>query len=151
MTVLQLIDPEATARDWARNDAGISAAVGTKIFFSTPIAYAKAAMSNTVPFSGAPWIVLTLVSEVFQAGDLGMQLPTIQFNCYAATKSAAATVALAVQTSVRLLTFGKPITLNTSSTIAWADATQARWLPDPTINIPRYILDVRFAMHGPQV
>jgi hypothetical protein len=142
--VLTLVDPEKTARDWARADPGISAAVGTKVFFSQPIAFAKAAM-----MAGTPYIIVTLVSETFQSGDLGMQQPLIQWNCYGSTKAAAAVVALAVQTSVRLLTFGKPTAVGTS-VIAWADAAQARWLPDPTINAPRYVLDCRFAIYGPQ-
>jgi hypothetical protein len=139
VTTLTLVDSEATARNWARSETHITAQVGTRTFFSVPIAYSKAAK--------APWIVMTLVSETFQVGDLGLQEALIQFDCFAADKASAAGVAIAVQTAARQLTFGAPVTVGTA-VIAWAEAQTMRWLPDPTLNTPRYVVDVLFAMHG---
>jgi hypothetical protein len=139
MTSLTLVDSEATARDWARAETHINAQVGTSAFFSQPIAFPKTPKNA--------WIVMTLVSETFQVGDLGLQLALVQFDCWGKTKATAATVALAVQTAGRQLSFGQPVTVGTA-VIAWADATQKRWFPDPTLNTPRYVVDVLFAMHG---
>lgn len=139
MTSLTIIDSEKTARDWARAETHISAQVGTAAFFSTPIAFPKTPETA--------WIVMTLVSETFQAGDLGLQLALVQFDCWGKTKATAAAVATAVQTAGRQLSFGQTVTVG-SAVITWGDATQKRWLPDPTLNTPRYIVDLLFAMHG---
>lgn len=145
MTSLTIVDSEATVRNWARAETHITTVVGTRTFLSMPIAYPKAA--------SAEWIVMNLVSETFQVGDLGMQEALIQFDCYSSpttkggTKAKAAAVALAVQTAGRLLSFGAPITVG-AAVIAWADPQMMRWLPDPTLNIPRYVVDVLFALHG---
>jgi hypothetical protein len=141
MTSLTIVDSEAVVRTWARTEAHISAAVGTKVFFSTPLAYNKAPQST--------WIVMVLVAESHEAGDLGLQKPLIQFDCFGSTKAIAATTALAVQTAVRLLSYGKPVTVaGENAVISWADVSLRRWLPDTTINQPRYIVDVLFALHG---
>ena len=149
MTTLQIVDAEGTVRNWARAEAHITAQVGTRTFFSTEIAYPKAALTD----STKPWIVMTLVSETFQPGDLGMQMALIQFDVRATTKLIAAGVATALETAARLLSFGAPVTVTIPSgtaTIAWADVSQKRWFVDPTLNIPRYTVDVMFAIHGPQ-
>lgn len=147
-TSLTIVDAEAAVRDWARAETHIAAQVGTKVFFSMPIAYPKAALATLTP-----WIVMTLVSETFQTGDLGMQLSLVQMDCYGPTKATASAVAVAVETASRLLSFGNPITVTIpagTATIAWADPTLKRWFVDPTLNIPRYIVDVTFALHGPE-
>ena len=139
MTSLTLVDAEGVVQEWAESDAGIAAATGSRIFFAVPIAYNKTPVST--------WIVMTLVSEAHQVGDLGLQEARIQFNCNGKTKLLAATVALAVQSAARQLSFGLPKTVG-SAVITWADVSLKRWLPDPTLNTPRYVVDVLFAMHG---
>jgi hypothetical protein len=139
MTSLTLVDTEATVRTWARTETHINGAVGTRVFFSTPLAYDKAPQSS--------WIVMTLVAESHESGDLGFQKPLIQFDCYGQTKAIAATASLAVQTAARQLSYGQPVTVG-SAVISWADVSQRRWLPDPSVNIPRYIVDLLFAIHG---
>jgi hypothetical protein len=147
-TSLTIVDAEATVRNWARAETHIVAQVGTKVYFSMPIAFPKAALATLTP-----WIVMTLVSETFQAGDLGMQLSLVQFDCYGPTKANASSVATSVETAARLLSFGAPLSVTIpsgSAQIAWADVDLKRWFVDPTLNIPRYIVDVRFAIHGPE-
>ena len=150
MTSLTIVDAEATARNWVRNVAAIEALVSTRVFFSVDVPYSKAAK--------AEWIVMTLTSHTFQPGDLGLQLALIQFDCWSpppvsgGTKLKAATVALALVTAARQLSFGNPITITNpggpTAVIAWADAQQMRWLPDPQVWAPRYVVDVLFAIHG---
>lgn len=139
MTSLTLVDTEDTIRTWARTEAHISAQVGTKVFLSTPVSYAKAPKGT--------WIVMSLVAESHVAGDLGFQKSLVQFNCYGATKAIAATVALAVQTAGRQLSYGQPVTVG-SAVISWADVQLRRWMPNPTINLPCYVVDLLFAIHG---
>jgi hypothetical protein len=141
MTSLTIVDTEAVVRDWARTETHINGAVGTKVFFSTPLAYAKAPQSS--------WIVMTLVAESHESGDLGLQKSLIQFDAWGATKALAATAALAVQTAGRQLSYGQPVSVG-SAVITWADVSTRRWLPDPTLNTPRYIVDLLFALHGPE-
>ncbi len=142
MTSLTIVDAEAAAQQWAEQDTTINTLTGSRILYSVPIAFPKAAMA-----AGSAWIVMTLISETFQPGDLGMQQALIQFDCNGPTKLAAANVAIAVQSASRLLTFGRSVTVGTT-VIVWAEASQKRWLPDPTLNVPRYIVDVLFALHG---
>ena len=148
MTNLTIVDAEAAVRNWARAETNITGQVGTRTFFSTEIAYPKAALATA-----SPWIVMTLISETFQAGDVGMQLALIQFDCRATTKLLAANVATALETAGRLLTFGAPVSVTIPSgtaRIAWADVRQKRWFVDPTLNIPRYVVDILFAITGPE-
>lgn len=145
MTTLTLVDTEAVAKAWAKAETHINAAVNSRVFFSTPQSYGKT--------PAATWIVLSLVGETHQAGDLGLQQPLIQFDCWSkpvsmgGTKASAAVVALAVQTAARQLSFGQSVTIG-QSVISVGDVNQKRWLPDPTTNSPRYVVDVQFAMHG---
>jgi len=125
VTNLVIVDAEATVRNWARAETNIVAAVGTRTFFSTEIAYPKAALAS----NATPWIVMTLISETFQAGDVGMQLALIQFDCRATTKLIAADIATALETAGRLLTFGAPVSVTIptgTARIAWADVRQKR-------------------------
>lgn len=149
MTTLTIVDAEATVRNWARAETHITAQVGTRVFFTgTPIAYPKAALN-----AADPWIVMSLITETFEVGDLGLQLALIQFDCRATTKLIAANVATALETALRLLSFGAPVTVTIPSgtaTITWADVSNKRWLVDTTLNIPRYIVDGLFAIHGVQ-
>lgn len=146
MTTLTLVDSEATVRDWARTEAHITAVVGTRVFFSTPLAY-RAVIANTNAPPVNSYIVLTLISETHQVGDLGLQIAVIQVDAWGKSKALAATAVTAFQTAVRQLSYGKPVSVG-QSVISWADVNQKRWQPDPTRNIPRYILDVQFALHG---
>jgi hypothetical protein len=142
MTSLTLVDAEAAAQAWAEADTTINTLTGSRIFYSVPIAYPKAALAK-----GDSWILLTLVSETFQSGDLGLQQALIQFDCNGPSKLLAAGVALAVESAARQLTFGHSVTV-TPAVIVWAQVSQKRWLPDRTMNIPRYVVDVLFAFHG---
>jgi hypothetical protein len=139
VTTLTLVDSEATARTWAKAETHINAAVSGRVFFSTPQSYGKTPADS--------WIVLSLVGETHQAGDLGLQLSLVQFDCWGKTKALAAAAALAVQTAARQISSGQPMTVG-SAVITWADLNQRRWLPDPTTNTARYVVDVQFAMHG---
>ena len=79
-------------------------------------------------------------------------------NCESPTPIAgnatfAANVATALETAGRLLTFGAPVSVTIPSgtaRIAWADVRQKRWFVDPTLNIPRYVVDILFAITGPE-
>lgn len=146
MTSVTLVDTEAVVRTWARAEANITAQVGTRVFLSLPLAYTQAIEAGS-PLPKTSWIVMTLVAENHESGDLGFQKPLIQFDCYGQTKAIAATTALAVQTAARLISYGAPVTVGTA-VISWADVSQRRWLPDPTKNTPRYIVDLLFAIHG---
>ena len=126
-----------------RSEPHIAALNATRVFFSTPLAYSDPAK---VP---STWIVLSLVGETHEAGDLGLQQPLIQTDVWGKTKALAAALALAVQTAGRQLSTGQRTTVGTA-VIAVGDVSQKRWLPDPTTNTPRYIVDLLFAMYGPE-
>ena len=146
MTSLAIVDTEDVVRTWARTETHINAQVGTRVFFSIPLAYTQAIESGS-PTPKTSWIVMKLVAENHETGDLGFQKPLVQFDCFGQTKAIAATASLAVQTAARQLSYGQPVSVG-SAVISWADVSQRRWLPDPTKNTPRYIVDLLFAIHG---
>jgi len=135
---LTLIDSEAAIRTWARSESHITAAVADRVFFATPQTYER-----TAPES---WIVLSLVTETHQPGDVGFQRPLIQFTCYGRTKAVAADVALAVQAAGRSFV-GRPVTVGPATIVA-AEVSAKRWLPDPTTGTPRYVVDLLLAVRG---
>lgn len=140
-TMLTIVDAEATARAWARSETHIRAIVGDRVFFATPQAYEKARPNS--------WIVVTLISETFAAGEFGSQQPLVQFTCWGNTKATAASVAMAVETAARQLSQGLRATVG-SAVIFDGDVSQKRWWPDPVTNSPRYVVDLLFSMFGPE-
>ena len=140
-TTTTVVDAEATVRSWARSESHINAVVAARVFFSTPQSYATSRPDS--------WITLSLVSETFEAGDLSLQKPLVQFTCWGKDKATAASVAMAVETAARQLSYGLRATVG-SAVILTGDVQQKRWFPDATTNTPRYVVDLLFAMFGPE-
>lgn len=142
---LTLVDAEAVVKRWAKAETHISGAVSDRVFYGTP-------QDNYDPPPGRSppsWVVLTLPSQTFEPDTLGLQRPLVQFDCWGRTKALAAAAALAVQTAAWQLSLGVQVAVG-SAVIVTGDVQQARWLPDPTTNLPRYVVDVLFAMRGPE-
>lgn len=142
---LTLIDAEATVKTWAKAETHIRGAVSDRVFYATP-------QENYDPPPGkspSAWVNLSLPTETHQADDLGLQLSLVQFDCWGRTKLLAAAAALAVQAAARQLSLGAPVVVG-SAVIVFGDVQQKRWLPDPTTNMPRYVVDVLFAIRGPE-
>lgn len=141
------VDTEGAVRTWARTEANITAAVDGAVWFATPQSYADT--PGKPPFSNAPaaWIVLSLVSEIEEPSDLGMQQPIIQFTCWGKTKALAAATSVAVENAAKQLQWGPPVTVG-SAVIQSAAVNHRRLFPDSVTNLPRYVVDLLFTIRG---
>lgn len=137
--MLTVVDSEQVIRDWARAEANIYAAVSGRVFFATPQMYAKSAPPS--------WIVLSLISEVHEDNDLGMQQTLVQLTCWGTTKKVAAQTATAVQQAGRQLEWGPPVAVD-AAVIQSGSVSQRRWFPDSVTNLPRYVVDLLFLIRG---
>jgi hypothetical protein len=148
---LTCVDSEQVVRTWARAETNINAAVSGRVFFGTPQKYADLLASLVWPAipAGLPnsWIVLSLVSEVHEDNDLGMQQPLVQFTVWGTTKAIAAAAAIAVQNAGRQLEWGPPVPVD-SAVIQSGSVSQRRWFPDSSTNLPRYVVDLLFTIRG---
>jgi hypothetical protein len=135
---LVLEDAELAVRSWFRSNSTITAAVGANTFFATPKSFEQA----TPP----AWLVVRLVVETHQPGDVGFQQPLIQVDCWGKTKQLAASAALAVQTVGRSF-LGRPVTVG-STMFVTGDVSSKRWLPDPVTGSSRYIVDLSLTVRG---
>jgi hypothetical protein len=145
---LTVVDTEAVVRDWARAEANIHGAVVDEIWYSTPQKYASDTAPNGLStLAPKSWVVLSLISDVHEPSDIGMQQSLIQFTCYGRTKLLAAKAAVAVQQAGRGLQWGPPVTVD-AAVIQSGSVSQRRWFPDRVTNLPRYVVDLLFLIRG---
>jgi hypothetical protein len=145
---LTVVDSEAVVRDWARAEANIHAAILDRVFFATPQDYqSKTAVNGLAQAAPSSWAVMSLVSDVHEPSDIGMQQSLIQFTCYGRTKLLAAQAAIAVQQAGRALQWGPPVTVD-AAVIQSGSVSQRRWFPDRVTNLPRYVVDLLFLIRG---
>lgn len=128
-------DPEMGVRDYLRADSGVSALVGTRVFFGAPR-------------NGPPSTAFATVQRVGGGDDPSeapLDLPLIQIDCWGqaasqgpgGSKASAHSLRAAVRAALREI---RTTTAQGSTVLYGANVIGDVWAPDPASDRPRYVL-----------
>ncbi len=123
-----VVDIEATLVAYLKADAAVAALVGTRVSTELPAGFTAEARVRLFRVGGAP-------SPDDPAGYLDR--PSVQFDCYGATREQAWDVAAATLRAA----LEAPAATHTGVVITGTRRTLGpTWQPDPDTDIPRYLL-----------
>lgn len=122
-------DSEAAVRNYLRQDAGVTALVGNRVFFGTDNA-------------AYPWVAVQRVGGGVAVNDLAnVDGPMIQLDCYGGPRNKAAAwgAAAAVIAALRKIETQPWRDAATSLTL-YGSTVDWVWLPDPESEVARYVI-----------
>lgn len=125
MSVETLPDVEGGVRDALRDDAGVSALVGTRVYFGVP--------------TSAVWplITITRVGGGDDPADVPLDLGLLQIDCWGAERNKAQAWAVAAAVRSWARSIRRATDLNTEVTAYGVTVESVIWAPDET-DRPRY-------------
>ena len=122
-------DVEGGIRDWLRDDAGITALVGQRVFFGVPLDAREASF---------PLVTVQRVGGGQDASEAPVDLAVIDVSVWAQLRDKAGATALLNAVRSRLEELRTRTTVTAGVDLFGAEVIGVVWLPDPDNARPRY-------------